>query len=137
MSSDVSGALIALDGSYGITVNSNHAPVRKRYTVAHELGHKILGHKSGDHVDWGFMVLRRDSRSSEAIDNQEIEANSFAACLLMPRKMLRSDVEELQDYYGEVHLSSENVSGLAKQYGVSTTAMSYRLMNLGLMSYAE
>lgn len=138
MDSDVSGALVRVDGrGYGIAVNSTHAPVRKRFTVAHELAHHILGHKDSDHLDWGFTVLRRDGRSSEATDIQEIEANFFAASLLMPKSMLRADVELKRGFNGEVSLDEGDVLSLAKRYGVSKVAMQYRLMNLALLPFSE
>ena len=78
MKADVSGALIKGVKGAAIAVNASHAPTRQRFTIAHELGHYLLGHKADDHIDWHFTVLRRDSVSSDAVDDQEIEANFFA-----------------------------------------------------------
>lgn len=137
LESDVSGALVSLGNkNHGIAVNAAHAPVRKRFTIAHELGHFLLGHDPGDHLDWGFTVLRRDGRSSEANDFQEIEANFFAASLLMPKHMLRADVDLKRGFHGEVELDEAEIMTLAKKYGVSRAAMEYRLKNLGFMSFA-
>lgn len=137
MQSDVSGALVNLGKNlYGIAVNSAHVPVRKRFTVAHELGHFLLEHiPEADHLDWGFTVIRRDGRSSDANDLQEIEANFFAASLLMPKHMVRADVESKRGFHGEVEIDEAEIMRLAKRYGVSKMAMQYRLMNLGLLSF--
>lgn len=137
MDTDVSGALISLGTHrYGIAVNAAHPSVRKRFTVAHELAHFMLGHVPEDnHLDWGFTVIRRDGKSSDASDLQEIEANFFAASLLMPKSMLRVDVEAKRGYHGEANLDESDIMRLAKRYGVSRLAMQYRLMNLGFLSF--
>jgi Zn-dependent peptidase ImmA (M78 family) len=132
---DVSGALIRSRGFSGIAVNGSQHPNRKRFTVAHELAHYIMEHKGEhDHLDWKFTVLRRDGKSSEGTETQEMEANFFAASLLMPRIFLRRDLELRAGSNGEADLQSEDIQALAKRYLVSETAMTYRLINLGLIS---
>ncbi len=132
---DVSGALICSNGVSAIAVNSAHHLKRRRFTIAHELAHFLLGHKGDqDHVDWKFTVLRRDGKSSEANNIQEIEANSFAANLLMPKEFLFKDLRLQAGNNGEVDLSNDQLSALARKYQVSETAMNFRLINLGLIS---
>jgi Zn-dependent peptidase ImmA (M78 family) len=132
---DISGALIKSNGVSGIAVNSAHHLNRRRFTIAHELAHFLLAHKGNeDHVDWKFTVLRRDGKSSEATDTEEIEANSFAANLLMPKEFLREDLRLLAGRNGEVDLSKDQLSALARKYQVSETAMNFRLINLGFIS---
>ncbi|HSY03027.1 MAG TPA: ImmA/IrrE family metallo-endopeptidase [Acidobacteriaceae bacterium] len=133
MDADVSGALIRNGDLKGIAVNANQAPVRKRFTVAHELAHYLLEHEDRDHIDWKFTVIRRDGRSSEAQDDQEIAANFFAANLLMPRRHLRRDVERYMGFDGELQIEDDEVLALAKQYKVSGAAMRYRLQGLGFL----
>lgn len=133
--SDVSGALIRSGGIAGIAVNASQHPNRKRFTIAHELGHYLLEHKGNeDHLDWKFTVLRRDGNSSEANDTQEMEANFFAASLLMPRDYLRRDLNLRANFNGEAELQQDDILTLARRYQVSEKAMSYRLINLGLVS---
>jgi Zn-dependent peptidase ImmA (M78 family) len=136
MDADVSGALIRSRDLVGIAVNAQQAPVRKRFTIAHELGHFLLDHQDKDHLDWEFTVIRRDGKSSEAEDDQEIAANFFAATLLMPRQMLRADVERSKRFNGEARLDDPEIALLAKKYRVSDTAMRYRLQNLSLLPWA-
>jgi Zn-dependent peptidase ImmA (M78 family) len=132
---DVSGALISSNGVSAIAVNSAHHPRRRRFTIAHELAHYLLGHKGDqDHVDWKFTVIRRDGSSSEANNVQEIEANSFAANLLMPKEFLFEDLKLEAGSNGDMDLSADQISALARRYRVSDTAMTYRLTNLGLIS---
>jgi len=132
---DVSGALIRSNGVSAIAVNSSHHPNRRRFTIAHELAHFLLSHMGDkDHVDWNFTVLRRDSKSSGATDVDEIDANSFAANLLMPRDFLQRDLRLQVGSNGEIELTKEQISLLARKYQVSETAMNFRLINLGLIS---
>ena len=44
------------------------------------------------HVDRGMVVSQRGPRSALGVDPQEIEANQFAACLLMPDDLLQHAV---------------------------------------------
>ena len=132
--SDVSGALVRSGKAVAIAVNLSQHPNRQRFTIAHELAHYFLKHKEeGDHLDWKFTVLRRDGNSSTATDAHEIEANRFAARLLMPEDFLRSDVTQLAKFNGEAALSDAEIQALAKKYEVSKTAMGWRLANLGLI----
>jgi Zn-dependent peptidase ImmA (M78 family) len=132
--SDVSGALIRSGKSVAIAVNLSQHANRQRFTIAHELGHYFLEHKVGeDHLDWKFTVLRRDGKSSTATDTDEIDANYFAACLLMPEDFLRRDVANLAKFNGEAAIGDAEVFTLAKKYEVSMAAMGYRLANLGLI----
>jgi Zn-dependent peptidase ImmA (M78 family) len=68
-----------------IFVNKDEYPLRKTFTIAHELGHKIL------HEEWAksneYRVLLRDS-DIQSDDFHEKEANAFAAHLLVPRFLL-------------------------------------------------
>jgi Zn-dependent peptidase ImmA (M78 family) len=135
LAGDVSGALVRSKGLSGIAVNNQHHPNRRRFTIAHELGHHALNHEGKDnHIDWRFTVIRRDGVSSEASDSQEIEANFFAASLLMPKDLLRSDLASRLGYDAESGISDAEIQILARKYQVSDTALKYRLMNLGLLS---
>jgi Zn-dependent peptidase ImmA (M78 family) len=131
---DVSGALLRSSGLTGIAVNSRQHPNRKRFTIAHELAHYLLDHTTEDHIDWQFSILRRDSKSSDASDAKEIEANAFAANLLMPREFLKEDLRQYANFRGEVELDQATRLELARKYSVSVEAMTYRLTNLGFIA---
>lgn len=108
-----------------IGVNSLHHPNRQRFTVAHECGHLIL-HKGEVHVDRRLQVNRRDEISSLAIDPDEIEANRFAAELLMPYKLLVADLQGRQ-----IDVENDDlIKELAIKYGVSVQSMTLRITNL-------
>lgn len=128
---DVSGFLFRDNnlGSAVIGVNSRQHKNRQRFTVAHELGHLLLHSQSGVHVDHHFQVKNRDGRSSQGTDIEEVEANLFAAEILMPEQFLRADIQNLCfDFENE-----QDIAELAARYGVSKQAMSYRLSSLSLV----
>ena len=120
-STEFSGLLIRKDGRALIGINSSEAPVRQRFTIAHEIGHFIL-HPQQD----AFVDHRKERTGGEAKPPRERQADMFAAALLMPRQNLLKDFRKLaKDGY------TENIPvTLAKQYAVSEEAMRFRLMNL-------
>lgn len=110
-----------------VGINTLHAPSRQRFTLAHELAHVLL-HRSdlerSVHVDRGS--LRRDALSAKGLDPIEIEANTFAAHLLMPSFLIASALGDRS-----VDLEDEEaVVALAKRFKVSPAAMRYRLSSL-------
>ena len=129
---EVSGLTFHSDRGNRILVNSSHAPTRRRFTLAHELGHHLLhpGHQLV--VDSDVRVSRRDATSSLATQQQEIEANAFAAELLMPREFVRDHLSTLVGDSDEVD-REQIVSELAGRFDVSQQAMEYRLINLGIL----
>jgi Zn-dependent peptidase ImmA (M78 family) len=109
-----------------IGVNSTQQRTRQRFTIAHEFGHCLLHADMTAHSDEAFRVKYRDERSSLGSDVEEMEANFFAASLLMPKALL--DRDQAQDY---VDIDdAEACAPLARRYQVSMQAMSIRLMNL-------
>lgn len=132
---DVSGVLVRQQNKNVIGVQKTQSAVRQRFTIAHELGHLLLHEGEELHVDKSFAVNWRRSRNdeSDAEPNiMEIEANAFAATLLMPIEMIEaahgSRIFDLEDE-GEVQR-------LAELFEVSRQAMSFRLFNLfGRPSY--
>lgn len=120
-------------GRVFIGVNSADGTRRQRFTVAHELGHYFLHDRTEPFLDGPtgkFKVMSRDDVSREGTDPREIEANLFAAELLMPSDRIRADVE----MHGHLDLLDEGdsfVSDLAKKYQVSVRALTIRLERLG------
>lgn len=97
------------------------------FTVAHELGHYVLHLRerdAGQFVDTDIQLYRMSEGSSsrDRVErSMEIQANMFAAALLMPEELVRSE--------WAIHRS---VSKLAKTFGVSQLAMRYRIDQLEL-----
>jgi Zn-dependent peptidase ImmA (M78 family) len=124
---DLSGFLVREQNRTIIGVNSRHAATRRRFTIAHEVGHLLLHDQDRLHFDRRFPLRLRDTRSSQAVDPDEIAANAFAAELLMPTAMVQRDLAaHTVDYEDE-----ESLRSLAGRYNVSLQAMILRLVNLG------
>jgi Zn-dependent peptidase ImmA (M78 family) len=113
-----------------IGANKSHHPHRRRFTIAHELGHFLLHEGHIVHLDenrGAFRINLRNSESASGEDNDEKEANLFAAELLMPAAFLQEDLlgkdlDLLED--------SDFLSNLAKKYKVSVQALTFRLAYL-------
>lgn len=123
LDSDLSGFYVKEMGVPTIGVNVAHAPVRQRFTIAHELGHALL--HANEHYDREF---RRDHMSSSAVDPDEMDANAFAASLLMPADWVREKWAETTDL-----LDDQWLGRTARQFGVSSQSLMYRLENLTLL----
>lgn len=74
------GFCIVLQGSPFIFYNPEVMDKRKRFTIAHELGHIMQGHLDTRHM------LNREPEESDTPEEQE--ANMFAARLLAPACVL-------------------------------------------------
>ncbi|TDB26862.1 ImmA/IrrE family metallo-endopeptidase [Stenotrophomonas sp. ATCM1_4] len=100
-----------------IRYEATDSPNRQKFTIAHELGHHVMGH--GDRF--------RDTAKSFYSNNWdpvEVSANRFAAELLMPHKVMENYV---------VRQGITDLHQLASIFGVSDAAVKYRLINLGLL----
>lgn len=129
----LSGFAVQKRNSMHIGVNKSESLVRRRFTVAHEIGHLMLHGRERVNYDAGSgVVLLRDSHSSDGTDVKEIEANRFAAELLMPETNVREDIAK----QGVIDLMSNSkstqafIKRMAEKYNVSTQAMTIRLTTL-------
>lgn len=110
------------DDSFEITYDITEAQVRQRFTIAHEIGHFVLGHLNEQ------QRCFRDLPSnfmSDAMSEKERQANAFAAELLMPEQIVKYAIEKK---------NVTHVAALANVFNVSQAAMSYRLKNLRITS---
>jgi Zn-dependent peptidase ImmA (M78 family) len=124
---DLSGFAYQKKGVKIIGVSNSEPEERKRFTIAHELGHMFLHKGTAVNYDEASMMLRPSTHVGAGLDLREIEANSFAAELLMPEENIRADVEKHERF----DLEDENaVAQLAKKYKVSVPAMTIRLNSL-------
>jgi Zn-dependent peptidase ImmA (M78 family) len=122
--SDISGMIAKRDDGVFILVNADEPPYRKRFTIAHELGHYFLHlSENGEFIDSSVDLFRDTSSPFDPARNKEAEANSFAASLLMPREKVSALYKELK-----------SVSQLARTFNVSEEAMAIRIARLGLSS---
>lgn len=117
------GALVKEPGKDPtILLNQNDGQNRRRFTCAHELGHYVRRSEESDEY---ARIDLRNSVSTTGEDQEEIYANEFAACLLMPEDEVRTLSE----------LGMDDLE-MALRFKVSRQAMQFRLKNLGLMASA-
>lgn len=105
------------EGQPLITYNFLDAPVRQRFTIAHEIGHHV-------HGDLDAPRDTSEQFSARSRDPREVAANRFAAALLMPAALVKHMVLEQR---------VTDLSRLASTFGVSTAAMEFRLKAIGLL----
>ncbi|HCS79336.1 TPA: hypothetical protein DIV55_06395 [Patescibacteria group bacterium] len=113
---NIAGAYKRLDNT--IFVNSDDPYPRQVFTIAHELGHHFLHNDKNEEVFLRTALTKLDGQNSP----QESEANWFAASLLMPKKLILK--------YWELTHDVEKISAI---FGVSPTAVYFRLKNLQLL----
>jgi Zn-dependent peptidase ImmA (M78 family) len=105
-----------------LAVNRALPDGRRRFTLAHEWGHLVLRHHQRRFEDLA-APLPRFRHAAEAnwalTDPVEVEANQFAAELLMPLALFRRDWER-----------NPNPHRLAQRYEVSHEALRWRAHQL-------
>ena len=147
----LSGFLFASGSAARLFVNADEAVVRRRFSVAHELGHFVLHFRprlsqwreaieSGMDMPSAFCDsfsivdseddLAEDNRDAmlpdNTIDRQEREADAFATALLMPQSVVRPRWAALAtDFSGGMLIDR-----LAMEFLVSRAAMRRRLRGL-------
>ena len=104
-----------------VIINTSNSWSRQRFTLAHEIGHIVArdGSDSGVCVDEDVMATGQPV--------EEKRANAFAACLLMPSAEVRAAVPS------SAHLDEVVFGRLVGRFGVSPSALAWRLKNLGLV----
>lgn len=112
-------------GAAYVLINSDKPRVRRRFTIAHELGHLALGHLHGGEVVIDETVGGKSPR--------EREASAFGAGLLMPAEGVAGALGRLEERLGKRPRPLDWVVWLAASFGVSDQAAAYRLVNLGLI----
>jgi Zn-dependent peptidase ImmA (M78 family) len=115
-----------ISGAYGrkrdrgfIFVSSNDAPVRRRFTLAHEYGHHCLNHRG--------VVDREEEISGRSRRPEEVEANYFASEFLAPTQAVRNwfDARAVDE------ITLRTVVELAHFFGISPPAARIRIEESG------
>jgi len=121
--SELSGGSI-IDQRFGmaILINSNDAPWRRNFDLAHEFFHLIT---------WNFfsseeVYKRTDNKKSRV----EQLADVFAASLLLPEDEVRKEFEAKSNGKSITYL---NLVEIARDFSVSIDALLWRLVSLNLI----
>ena len=112
---EVSGLLLPAERL--VVVNAAEPPARRRFTLAHEVGHWVCQVLDGRLAP---VYCRSADMAPDADRQLEREANVFAAELLMPEPLVRAEFDS-------------SIDACAEGFGVSAEAMHWRLYNLGLV----
>jgi Zn-dependent peptidase ImmA (M78 family) len=107
-----------------IVVNSKHSSTRKRFTIAHELGHYFIQNKPSHcfaHRDAGNYSL------------EERYANNFASTLLMPEDEIIREVGNFKKTKIGEQPDSELINYIANEFDVSQSAAAIRLKKLHII----
>jgi Zn-dependent peptidase ImmA (M78 family)/transcriptional regulator with XRE-family HTH domain len=117
----ISGACVVDDRlGVGILINTNDAPWRRNFDLAHELFHIVTWNVfSAQEVGDGTVRTR-----------PEQFADAFASSLLLPEKHL---LEALEEVTASTTFRLVNMIELAKEFSVSTEAILWRLVNLNIL----
>ena len=122
---DISGMLRKENDKIIIYVNSSESIMRKRFTVAHELGHYFL-----NHLEKNDKTIHRKTDFFSNVTPKESDANAFAAAILMDQYK----VEELYDKLHYIGVPLDKIiSKLSSTFRVSRPAVNIRLKKLGLI----
>lgn len=123
----LSGLLLAGKGEIWVNASEGKQwPPRRRFTIAHELGHWRLHRRPGRQA----LFCRQASVSEDDAEQPdrerrkpppiEDEANVFAAALLMPRHLMR-------EHYERLRLEHDCHARMCRLFGASQIAMGKRL----------
>lgn len=112
------GAYVAIEGAGAAVINGGHDSGRRRFTLAHELGH----HLTADEYS-------TDTDIAESRDEREKLINTFAIHFLMPRASIKGAWHK----YAEDHDPRAAAIRIAADYRVSWSAACTQLATLGLI----
>lgn len=121
MPENVEGLCWMLDGRCLLWVNAHDWVPRRRFTLAHELGHRRCGHD-----DERIVVESYQTLTGKITSSVETQANAFAAELLAPAAGVRA-------LLGDEQPTLTHVVDLSARYGISAIVAAYRFKTLGLI----
>lgn len=123
---NISGVISKRGNEVSILLDYDDIPARKRFSIAHEIGHYVLHMNDADDYE---IIDNEDNYRTTAHDldgwdnkrRMEWEANTFAAALLMDEGLVRKEWE-----------LEKNIKILAWKFQVSESAIAVRLSSLNL-----
>jgi len=131
---DVYAEIHRVGGAFEVLLAPNQPETRERFTLAHELGHLFLHMNFLDAEQWqaaGSYLDGAFRRSDGDYSEEELQANEFAASLLMPEPEFRRLAQENFD----TGSSKYKLTGIANYFGVSLEATRNRGRWLGMFAW--
>ncbi len=125
--SDFGSAASTVHPAFGaaIVVNNEEAPWRINFTLAHELFHIIT---------WDTFSPTEMEANEQLFKEIERKADRFASTFLLPEAEVR---QELARRVVEDKLSISDIVDVAREFGVSTPALLFRMANLRFFSWEK
>lgn len=113
-------ARLVCDGDVGIVRLRQGIPEygRRRFAVAHELGHWIL-HRGAD----SGALCSADDIGRFGADDREVQANEFAAAFLMPGPLMATRCRDASP-------SLNDIISVADEFGTTITATAVRFVQI-------
>jgi Zn-dependent peptidase ImmA (M78 family)/transcriptional regulator with XRE-family HTH domain len=127
LGTDVDGVCVHSAAVALILASTDSSDGRVRFTLAHELGHHLLGDPR--------EVIEEVERDMFADNVVERRASAFAGHFLMPERGIRSVLAWLGEEPNS--LSERAVIALMEHFGVSMAALIYQLNIIGVLSYED
>ncbi|WP_336849377.1 ImmA/IrrE family metallo-endopeptidase [Staphylococcus nepalensis] len=129
-------SIVNSQGYPEIVINANDSLVRQRFTMAHEFGHIIM------HWDWlnnqseGLdkekyeILFRKNGFNNEYRDLKEVQANEFAAELLLPHKLIKQVIGNIEDLKSNPISFNEMKKRVAAAFNVSESFANIQLLKI-------
>lgn len=127
------GAYVPTPHSAGILVTTQRDHHVQRFTAAHELGHHVLKHRTTS-VDFKVGYVARGEKAG--YDEQELEADSFAAEFMLPKWLIVAHARR-QGWGREDLRQPAVVYQLSLRLAASYAATCWALATANLLSSAE
>lgn len=122
------GYIRKVNDSFEVVISPFQSDTRRNFTIAHELGHLFL------HM--GFILdietwSKQDGRSyyRNGSNDEELQANEFAAAFLMPKKIYKEIIDK------NTNGNTVNITEIANYFNVSVYAASNRGKWLGYLQW--
>jgi predicted transcriptional regulator len=109
----------AAQRTWVIGINASEPPTRQKFTLFHEYKH-LVDHYASNQLYTGTPTQTASRQAERAADY-------FAACVLMPKRLIKAA------YFSGL----QTIDLLAERFEVSATAMSVRLAQLGVTRPAD
>lgn len=123
------GAYLPGSSTPGVLITTKRDLHVQRFTAAHELGHHVLSHKAAS-LDTDVGYVGRGELAN--YDNQELEADSFAAEFILPTWLIVAHAKRHQ--WGKNDLKNpDTVYQLSLRLGTSYSATCWALLSSKLI----
>ena len=109
---------IIINNNESNTNNLNEQKLQNKFTIAHQLGHYVLNHTKTKQNDLIFIDDDDVFNGKKNYDYREVEANMFAARLLIPTDALREVM---------INVKNVTINDIAYFFQVKESHVAYRL----------